>query len=250
MSKQSVRFNPQLHVGVVVALNYATASVFSKYGIDFCCGGGIKLERACQTAGISFDELKQELEQACVKPSEDQDVDWNITQLVDHIIGRYHSEIRAKSPLIQSYMDKIASVHGERHPELLKIQKEFEQAALALDQHMAKEEKILFPYLKKLDHAQNTSSSMPMATFGQLEDPIAMMEHEHEVEGKRFRYIRSMSNDYSCPADGCKTYAVAFAMLEDFEQKLHRHIHLENNILFPKSRILHKNLKLNGYTNA
>ncbi|MCU0320106.1 MAG: hemerythrin domain-containing protein, partial [Flavobacteriales bacterium] len=129
------------------------------------------------------------------------------------------------------------------HPELNAIQREFTECAGAMAAHMKKEELVLFPFINQLEKAKQHSTTLPTPHFGTVDNPIAMMEHEHDAEGERFRRIAELSDSYTNPPDGCTTYATAYAMLKEFEEDLHRHIHLENNILFPRAKALEKELR-------
>ena len=138
-------------------------------------------------------------------------------------------------PEIKLYLNKICKVHGEKHPELLEIQKLFNESAGDLTKHMKKEELILFPFIKKIATAKKEQTELAKPPFGSIENPINMMHHEHDDEGERFRKIAALSNNYTPPNDACNSYKVAFSLLKDFEEDLHKHIHLENNILFKRA---------------
>ena len=142
-----------------------------------------------------------------------------------------------------AFLDKLCKVHGERHPELFEINKLFNETAQELSAHLKKEELILFPFIKKMANAKRKGSTIEAPAFGTVENPVHMMEHEHTAEGDRFARIAELTNHYTPPADACNTYRVTYAMLEEFENDLHTHIHIENNILFPKSIQLEKELK-------
>lgn len=229
-------------VGAIVAENFKTAKVFTAYGIDFCCKGGISLNDACEKNGVELDRILTELELAAIQPEHVQFKDFRLRQLIDHIISTHHQYVENTIPPLKIYLPKIASVHGGRHPELLEIAQEFLLAANALTSHMKKEEFVLFPFIKAMEEADRNRFSLSKPHFGHIDNPIAMMEDEHETEGDRFRKISSLTDGYACPPDGCQTYKVAFAMLKEFEVDLHTHIHLENNILFPKAQELYKKL--------
>lgn len=223
-------------VGSIVAENFRTAKIFTDYGIDFCCKGGIKLSDACEKKGVNVEEISALLEQIVKQKDETHYQDFGMADLVDHIVGVHHKYVETTIPALKFYLDKIAKVHGDNHPELLVIRDEFFNTADALTAHMKKEEFILFPYIKAMESARKNHFPLSPAHFGDIENPIAMMEEEHETEGDRFRKISELSNNYTPPADACQTYKVAFAMLQEFENDLHTHIHLENNILFPEAK--------------
>ena len=229
-------------VGSIVAENFRAAKIFTDFGIDFCCKGGVKLSVACENNGVDLDEITAKLEQVVNQNDESNYKDFGMTDLVDHIVGVHHKYVETTIPALKFYLDKIAKVHGNNHPELLEIRDEFFKTADALTSHMKKEEFILFPYIKAMESARKNHFPLSPAHFGGIENPIAMMEEEHDTEGERFRKISALSNNYTPPSDACQTYKVAFAMLQEFENDLHTHIHLENNILFPESKEVFANL--------
>jgi regulator of cell morphogenesis and NO signaling len=226
-------------VGAIVAENFKTAKVFTQYGIDFCCKGGISLKEACSKNGVDLQEVTEDLQKATVLPEEVHYIDFGLSQLIDHIIVTHHQYVENAIPALKAYLQKLATVHGERHPELYQIRDEFMAASDALTAHMKKEELILFPYVKAMEEAEKSGFSLSKPHFGHIDNPIHMMEDEHETEGERFRTISELSDGYKTPSDGCQTYRVAFEMLKEFESDLHTHIHLENNILFPKASELY-----------
>ncbi len=231
-------------IGEIVAKNFKTAAVFTKYGLDFCCGGQISLEKAAEKKGIDAEALLAEVNAVLQEGGQEQ-IDfnaWPTDLLASYIVKTHHRYVREKTPVLLTYLNKIAKVHGERHPELLEINKLFEECAVELGHHLEKEEKVLFPYIEKLEESKTDRNAYQQPGFGSVKNPIWMMIHEHEAEGNRFEKIAELSNNYTAPDDACSTYRVAFDMLREFEQDLHKHIHLENNILFPKSIKLEETL--------
>jgi len=228
--------NPK-NVGHFVAEDYRTASVFEKYGIDFCCKGGKTIEEVCTQKNISAQELLKELKLVSKTKgnSEMNFQKWPLDLLADYIVKKHHRYILQKSPVILQYLDKLCKVHGGRHPELYEINKEFNESAMELQAHMRKEEMILFPYVRTLVSLKVNPDEHVHAGFGNVQNPIRMMMQEHDIEGERFRKISLLSNAYTTPEEGCTTYRVCYSMLKDFENDLHLHIHLENNILFPNA---------------
>jgi regulator of cell morphogenesis and NO signaling len=222
-------------VGRIVADNFRTAQVFSQYGIDFCCKGGITLQAACELNGASVDSVLNDLEKTMTSPEEVHFKDFGMTDLIEYIVNMHHRYVEKTIPALKAYLQKLEHVHGDRHPELFEIRRLFFEAADALTVHMKKEELILFPYIKAMEEAYKSHFPLSKPHFGHIENPIHMMEDDHSAEGERFRIISELSHGYTPPRDGCQTYRVAFAMLEEFEYDLHTHIHLENNILFPKA---------------
>lgn len=232
----------QKQVGAFVAEDYRTAAVFSKYGIDFCCKGHRTLEEVCAKNGIETSELVDSLE-GVLNSQANQSIDyksWPLDLLIDYIEKKHHRYVEEKSPVLKQFLDKLCKVHGERHPELFEINSLFLASAGELAQHMKKEELVLFPFVKKLVKAELTNTPIEAPGFGTVKNPIAMMMQEHDNEGERFRKIAEITDGYTPPADACNTYKVTFAMLKEFEEDLHLHIHLENNILFPAAEKLEK----------
>ena len=231
-------------IGEFVAEDYRTAAVFSKHKIDFCCKGHRTIEEVCEKKDIDSNKLIDELETVLNTTSNDS-IDyksWPLDLLVDYIEKKHHRYVEETIPVLLRFLDKLCRVHGERHPELLEINRLFIASAGELSAHMKKEELILFPFVKKMVKAALDGNAIQSPQFGTVENPIAMMMQEHDNEGERFRQIAELTNNYNPPADACNTYRVTFAMLEEFEKDLHLHIHLENNILFPKAAKLEASL--------
>lgn len=240
-----ITLSPERTIGSIVADDYRTAAVFSLHGIDFCCRGGRSLEEVCKKNGLDQATIEQELRQAMDR-NDDTNEDystWPLSRLVEHIERVHHRYVESRSISLVQFLDKLVKVHGDRHPELFTIHSEFQECAGAMASHMKKEELLLFPFINQLEKAKQHITTLPTPHFGTVKDPIAMMEHEHDAEGERFRRIAELSNGYTNPPDGCTTYATAMAMLQEFEQDLHKHVHLENNILFPKALALERELR-------
>lgn len=232
-------------IGQIVADDYRTASVFKSYSIDFCCKGNRTLSEACRKQNISIETLQEALENAIQQDrvSGPKYTNWPLDLLADYIEKKHHRYVRGKVPELKAYLEKLCEVHGKKYPELYEVKDLFNASTGELFSHMHKEEKILFPVIRAMAEAEiNDASSVQRPTFGTVENPINMMMHEHDAEGERFRKIAALTNDYTPPADACNTYRVALALLEEFEQDLHLHIHLENNLLFPKAIELEKKL--------
>ena len=227
----------QLTVGEYVANDFRTAALFSKYGIDFCCKGNRTLEEVCIKKNINPADLENEIN-SVLESKNDNAIDfksWSPTLLIDYIIEKHHSYVEEKSVVLLQFLDKLCKVHGERHPELFEINSLFKMSAGDLAQHMKKEELILFPFIQKMVKAQKDNQPIQEPHFGTVENPIAMMKDEHSIEGERFDKIATLTDGFTPPEDACSTYKVTYQMLKEFEQDLHKHIHLENNILFPKA---------------
>ncbi len=231
-----MQINEQSIIGEIVAKDYRSASVFKDNGIDFCCNGNRSIADACNAKSINTQNLINDLQQVMVDESVGA-IDfnaWSLDLLADYIEKKHHRYVKNKSQEILPYLQKIVKVHGDRHPELLAIEQLFIASVHELNEHMQKEEQVLFPHIRNMVEAQQEGRKIAIP-FGTVQNPIAMMMQEHDVEGRRFEKISALTNDYTAPSDACNTYRITFALLKEFEQDLHLHIHLENNILFPKS---------------
>ncbi|UOE40310.1 iron-sulfur cluster repair di-iron protein [Chryseobacterium suipulveris] len=231
-------------IGDYVAEDYRTAEVFKKYNIDFCCKGGRTIEEAAEKKNIDAGKIYQDLEKIGER-TDSSNIDfksWPLDLLADYVEKTHHRYVEEKSLMIIPYLEKLCKVHGDRHPELFEITKLFKESAGDLAAHMKKEELILFPFIKKMVDAERKGESVERKQFSTVEDPIEAMKDDHSLEGERFEKISELTNGYQIPADGCGTYQVTFKMIEEFANDLHKHIHLENNILFPKAIALEKTL--------
>ena len=228
-------------IGDIVAADFRTAAIFKKYGIDFCCKGGRTIEEACSPKSLDKDQIYSDIENLPKTDGNSIDFNsWPLDLLADYVEKTHHRYVEEKTPVLQQFLDKLCKVHGGAHPELFEIRDLFFASAQDLAAHMKKEELILFPFVKNMVKAKISNEAIQQPHFGTVENPVNMMKHEHTVEGERLRKIADLTNEYTPPADACNTYKVTFAMLQDFENDLHKHIHLENNILFPKSIELEK----------
>ncbi|WP_427872811.1 iron-sulfur cluster repair di-iron protein [Flavobacterium sp. MMS24-S5] len=229
-------------IGSFVAEDFRTAAVFSKYRIDFCCKGNRTVTEVCEKQNIDADTLLENVLQV-VQSENNGSIDfnsWPLDLLADYIEKTHHRYVEEKTNVLLPFLDKLCKVHGANHPELFKINELFIGCAGELSQHMKKEELVLFPFVKRMVKTKDSDGILSQPSFGTVSNPIAMMMHEHDNEGERFREIAELTNNYTAPADACTTYRVTFAMLKEFEADLHKHIHLENNILFPKAVTLEK----------
>jgi len=227
-------------IGELVAKDFRKAEIFKKYNLDFCCGGKKTVTQACNDKKVDYMTIEKELtalDAMQATPSQNFD-EWNLDFLVDYILNTHHDYVKKSIPVLLEYTHKVAKVHGSSHPEVKTIAQKFDEAAEELSGHMCKEEQILFPYIKQLFLAKSNKLQTPYTAFGTVKNPIHMMEHEHDVVGDIFKEIRELSNNYTPPEDSCATYKVSYLKLKEFEEDLHQHIHLENNILFPKSILL------------
>jgi regulator of cell morphogenesis and NO signaling len=227
----------------IVNENHQAASVFEKYGLDFCCKGKRSLQIACDEKKLSVTDVTAELESVIgneTKPVIDFDK-MSLTKLVGYIVATHHAYVKQEAPQILAYLQKVADKHGERHPELYKVLVAFTSLKEEMDSHMHKEEFILFPRIVELGTSDDRDINRISLNY--LQAPMTMMEHEHEHAGKLLEEIKQHSAHYTPPEDACTTYRLAFAALRAFEMDLHQHIHLENNILFPKALELFRKTK-------
>jgi len=229
--------NPQKKIGEIVAEDYRTATVFEKYGIDFCCGGQVPLAKACQIKGLDFDTVQQEIKAVKNEPLERSRnyAAWSLSFLADYIVNTHHAYLNEEMGPIASYVHKIVDVHGKNHPELIKIATIFDKITSDMKGHLREEEKLLFPAIKRVEtDKKNGSPSTPMD--GEvIKASLEKLYHEHEEIGDAVHEIRRLANDYAIPEDACNTFTLTYRKLKAFEDDLHRHIHLENNILFLKA---------------
>jgi regulator of cell morphogenesis and NO signaling len=224
-------------IGEMVVADYRKAEVFRKFGIDYCCGGKKPLEEVCLKKNIDPEQVWQALyalDQAPETPEHDVE-NQPLDELAAHIVATHHQYVASALPILYELTAKVARVHGERHLELIGIAQHFNAIADELQMHMHKEEQMLFPYIGKMAVAKRQGSRIAPAIFGSVANPIRMMESEHESAGSGMEEIRRLSAGFTPPTDACTSYRVLFAKLEEFEQDLHRHVHLENNILFPRA---------------
>ena len=219
--------------------NFAATRVFEKLGIYYCCGGGQSIEQACRAANVRVDEVMKSIEAAGRStPASPEDRPWQSESLVDligHIKDRHHQYTREEIARLNPLFDKVCSVHGKNHPELLKMREVFRGLAGELAAHMMKEDVVLFPYVIRLESAATRNEPVPAAPFGTVKNPVAMMVHEHDSAGEALRALRQASRGYTPPEDACLSFKTLFNALAEFEADLHQHIHLENNILFPRA---------------
>ena len=225
-------------IGELVAEAPLRANVFEKRQIDYCCNGSRTLEQVCAEKGVPVEELVAELEG---QNSQEGDVDWRSrdpSELVGHIVQRHHEYLRSTLPSIAQKMDRVVAVHGATHPFLGELQSVFAGLSDELVSHMGKEEMVLFPHIMAMEAAQRNNAPAPLAPGGTVRNPIRMMEHEHDDAGRALSRIRELTSDHEPPEGACNTFRALYAQLAELEGDLHTHIHLENNILFPRAAAL------------
>ena len=230
----------QTTVGELVAADFRAAEVLSRFGIDFCCGGKRTLADACGARKLDTDAVLTEVSAACARGTDlaPRFNEWEPQTLVAFIVGNHHTYVRRALPAIAGYIRKLVASHGARHPELLEVEQLWDEISGEMTAHMAKEEQVLFPYIAQLADAVPRGKAVAPPPFGSIDFPIRMMEAEHEAAGTALARIHEITGGYTPPADGCTTYRVCFQELKAFEADLHTHVHLENNVLFPKARVL------------
>ena len=224
--------------------NPAATRVFEKLGIDYCCGGSKSLEEACRTANLPMDEVLDALEMAEQSARAVQkDRNWATEMLADlvaHIISTHHKYTREEMARLGPLFDKVCSVHGKNHPELLHVRVSFQGLEQELTMHMMKEERVLFPYIVRMEESVIQKEPVLPPPFGSVQNPVTMMMHEHDSAGEALRSMRKASAGYTPPGDACISFQTLYKTLADFEADLHQHIHLENNILFPRAIAMEK----------
>ena len=231
-------------LGDIVAENYQTAAVLEKYQLDFCCHGMRSLAEACMAQNLDADRIAGELQQTIDQNFTVNDQatgvpaglkDWPLDLMADYVEKKHHRYVTRQTPVIEGYLNKIVQVHAGRHPELAEIRDIFLETAGELAMHMKKEELMLFPFIRKITMASVSGAKIAPPPFGSIANPVNAMLADHDAEGQRSQKIRQLCNDFNAPEDACNTYRLTFKLLQEFEQDLHQHIHIENNILFPRS---------------
>ena len=218
--------------------NPAVTRVFEKFGIDYCCGGGKSLREACESANIASDKLLASLDEARQAKGPNGNKDWGsqpLSDLIDHIVATHHAYTREEIERLEPLLSKVCSVHGQHHPELQRIRKLFAGLAQELHMHMMKEEQVLFPFISRMEEAVLEKRPILPSMFGTVQNPVQMMIHEHDSAGQALHEMRDLSAGYTPPQDACISFQTLYRVLDEFERDLHQHIHLENNILFPRA---------------
>ncbi|RYY83926.1 MAG: iron-sulfur cluster repair di-iron protein [Chitinophagaceae bacterium] len=231
-------------IGAIAAKDLRKAEVFRKYGIDFCCGGKKSLKQTCAEKGLDPAVIEAELDavERSGAPAENFDR-WDPAFLADYIFNKHHRFYYDEAPVIKDLLDKVAGHHGATHPELKEVYTLFGTLLCELNGHFAKEEKVLFPFIKTLVQAQQSGDHTPLRATFALKEPVQMMEADHEAAGELLEGLRRLTSNYTVPPDSCNSFSLLYKKMEDLESDLHRHIHLENNILFPKALKLERELR-------
>jgi regulator of cell morphogenesis and NO signaling len=233
-----MNLNEQTTVGEIAAENPAATRLFESHHVDFCCGGQKTLGDACRELGISAQQILAELEHAVQTPNQSAR-DWtkaSLTALTEHIVATHHEYLKREMPRLQQMTAKVVQAHGKNHGDSLNaLAGIFAALKDELDAHLHKEEMVLFPYITRLESFRNAGVQPLPPPFGTVANPIHMMLAEHDNAGHALQEMRRVTGDYTVPPDGCATYRALFQGLQEMEADLHTHIHLENNILFPKA---------------
>lgn len=227
----------EMTVSDIVSENYNAASIFKQYGLDFCCGGGITLKKACKNNKLDYHNILNQLQELFTQKTNGSFNyhAWEADYLIDYIIERHHQFVRNKTEELSPYLNKIARVHGQTNPINVEIYHRFNDLTAELLQHMEAEETIVFPLIKKIQQKRKRGESVTTEEMDQLQNQLDLMIDDHNNAGFLMNQIRELSNHFSTHPDACTTYKMVFANLEGFEENLHKHVHLENNILFKKA---------------
>jgi len=231
-------------IGEMVAKDYRKAQIFKNMGIDFCCGGKKTLDEVCATKGLDINQVKDELsslnfQEQSLSLSFDK---WELGFLADYIINTHHQYVKENIPFISDLANKVAKVHGEAHPEVIEVARIFNKIGKDLSLHLMKEENLVFPFIKELVIEKKSGISFPSLSFDDMNTPVQILEMEHELAGEDMSTIRTLTDQYALPEDACTSYTILYKKLQEFENDLFNHVHLENNILFPKAIQLEKEL--------
>lgn len=236
---------PEQTLASIVTQNHQAVPVFEKYNLDFCCKGKRTLTEACNEKGLPVDVLLKELE--LVQQNEENIrmpfTEMDAEQLIGYIMTHHHFYVKQSLPLINSHLEKVASKHGSSYPYMQKVLDLFRMVQEEMIMHMQKEEMILFPRIKEIENLYNNKQQANISD-GYISGPVNVMEAEHEHAGKILDEIRQLTNNYTPPEDACTTFKISLAELKEFEEDLHKHVHLENNLLFPKAEKI--NLEIEG----
>ena len=223
------------NVGEIVAADFSTAKVFKKFGIDFCCHGDTHVGTACQQLGLNAEEVEKAIHDLPKAQSHTHDFEsWPLDLLIDYVLKIHHRGIRNHGPELLSLIEKVKAAHGQQHPELEELHELVAFSLEDLESHLQKEENVLFPYLMELFTAAENQTTLPPMHCGTIQNPIRMMRMEHVNEGDRYFHIKDITNNFAMPEDGCASYRLMLEELEKFVDNLFEHIHIENNIIFPR----------------
>jgi len=212
--------------------------VFEKIGIDYCCGGQRSLADVCEKAEVTIEDVMKSLELAKESHSAGDEPNFltaTLGELIDHIVDKHHVFTKNEIERLRGLLNKVCGVHGQNHPELQTLRTLFETLSVELGPHMIKEEQVLFPYVERMEAAVHNKRPVIPPPFRTVANPVRMMMQEHDDAGEFLRKMRRITSNYTPPEDACVSYQTLYQALDAFEKDLHQHIHLENNILFPRA---------------
>ncbi len=216
--------------------------VFEELGIDYCCGGNKTLINACNNAKVPFAEVIESLSKASTgNDLKSNERDWSnasVTELIRFIVDTHHVFTRQELARLERLVDKVCRAHQQNHPELGELREQIQLLAIDLTPHMAKEEQALFPYIVEMEKAINRGLPLPLPFFVTVQNPVRVMTIEHNKAGDLLKQIRSITNNFTLPSDACTTFHTLYQALQELEVDLQHHIHLENNVLFPKAIVM------------
>jgi regulator of cell morphogenesis and NO signaling len=225
-------------LGAIVAADYRAAGVLDRFDMDFCCGGKRTLHEACAQKGIDLETVERALANIGDAPGAGErtpDERWTTADLIQFIVETHHAYVRTQLPVIARRLAALVRAHGDRHPELSETARHFDRLAAELTLHLRKEEEILFPFVRAMSAAIDGSAPWPADIFGTVRNPVRMMEAEHQSAGSELAIMRALTSSFTVPEGACSTYRVCFEAFQAFDRDLRAHIHLENNILFPRA---------------
>jgi regulator of cell morphogenesis and NO signaling len=224
-------------IGEIVAADFRTAKVFENHGIDFCCGGKVSLVATCTEKGLNLTTITSELETVQSEPAERSQnySSWALPFLADYIVNTHHVYLKENDEQIAAYARKIAGVHGAHHPEVIQIATIFDKIATDMADHLKEEEEVFFPAIKRVDAARIAANTPDAKDRETIRVSLLKLQREHKEIGDAAHAIRHLSKEYAIPGDACNTFMITYQKLKEFEDDLHKHVHLENNILFPKA---------------
>lgn len=239
-----MNITPDTQIAEIASQNPATIRVFQRFGIDFCCGGKRPLSAACEEKHMTFGELRTALESAGQAAAGLPPADAPLADLVRFIVEKYHADLRSELPRLTFMAAKVLDVHGAKYPGVLQaLAATFRGLREELETHMMKEEQVLFPYCVRLEKMAADGQTLAASPFGSIQAPIGMMEHEHESAARALDRLRELTQGYVPPVDACNTFRGLYHGLAELERDLHEHIHLENNVLFPRAARLEQELR-------
>jgi regulator of cell morphogenesis and NO signaling len=226
------------HVSEIAVEQPTAVRVFEKFGIDYCCGGRKPLAQACGELQLSLEQVIEKLAAAAAQPLSAEDIAWQdrpLRELIGHIVSVHHAYVRNEIPRLIFLAEKVRSRHGEHRPALGKMEGHVRELCEEMTTHMMKEEAVLFPYIQRTERATQEGTALPSPQFGTVANPVRVMMLEHDSAGELLKNLRVLADDYTPPQGACPTYKAYFQALREFEHDIHRHVHLENNLLFPRA---------------